>query len=187
MQGTGHGRILAPFMYKVYINGLLNVVTNHCYSVPVNRLSLPFPSFADDVTLLALYPTFLNTFIEMCCEYSIKWRYEFNHIKSGVVTFAECKPTHYENVNEREWLLSDESADELYEYKNLDVVKSYTGSFSSSVQNNIDKTRKKAGMIFSANFDRRKLNSLIYVKFWWQACLATSLYGSELLHLHQVY
>ena len=104
--------------------------------------------------------------MEMCYEYSIKWRYEFNHIKSGVVTFGECKLAHYENMNERKWLLGDESVDELYEYKNLGVVKNYTGSFSSNVQDNIDKTRKKAGMIFSANFDRRKVNPLIYVKFW---------------------
>ena len=183
LQGTGQGRILAPFMYKVYINGLLNVLTNYCYSISVNRLSLPSPSFADDVTLLALYPTFLHTFMEMCYEYSIKWRYEFNHIKSGVVTFGECKLAHYENMNESKWLLGDESVDELYEYKNLGVVKNYTGSFSSNVQDNIDKTRKKAGMIFSANFDRRKVNPLIYVKFWWQACLPILLYGSELFTL----
>ena len=50
---------------------------------------------------------------------------EFNHIKSGVVTFGECKPVHYENMNEREWLLGDESVDELYEYKNLGVVKNF--------------------------------------------------------------
>ena len=73
LQGTGQGRILAPFMYRVYINGLLNILTNHCYSISVNRLSLSSPSFADDVTLLALYPTFLHTFMEMCYEYSIKW------------------------------------------------------------------------------------------------------------------
>ena len=41
LQGIGQGRILAPLMYKVYINGLLNVLTNHCYSISVNRLSLP--------------------------------------------------------------------------------------------------------------------------------------------------
>ena len=28
-QGTGQGRILAPFMYKVYINSLLHVLTDH--------------------------------------------------------------------------------------------------------------------------------------------------------------
>ena len=36
-QGTGQGRILAPFMYKVYINSLLNELTNHCYAIPINH------------------------------------------------------------------------------------------------------------------------------------------------------
>ena len=96
---------------------------------------------------------------------------------------GECKLAHYENMNEREWLLGNEPVDELYEYKNLGVVKSYTGSFSSNVQVNIDKTRKKAVMIVSANFDSRKVNPLIYVKFWWQACLPILLYGGELFTL----
>ena len=38
-------------------------------------------------------------------------------------------------------------------------------------------------MIFSANFDCGKVNPLIFVKFWWQACLPTLLYGSELFKL----
>ena len=42
-QGTGQGRILAPFMYKVYINSLLNELTNHCYAISINQLSLPPP------------------------------------------------------------------------------------------------------------------------------------------------
>ena len=108
LQGTGQWRILAPFMYKVYINGLLNVLTNHCYSISMNRLSLLGPSFADDVTLLALCPTFLHTLMEMCYEYSIKWRYESNHIMTGVVTFGECNFADYENMNGHEWLLGDD-------------------------------------------------------------------------------
>ena len=55
-------------------------------------------------------------------------------------------------MNEREWLLGDESVDEFHEYKTLGVLKNYTGSsFSSNVQDNIDKTRKKTGIVFSAN------------------------------------
>ena len=53
-QGTGQGRIFAPFMLKVYINSLLQKLSNHCYSISINSLSLPAPSFADDVTLLVL-------------------------------------------------------------------------------------------------------------------------------------
>ena len=65
MQGTGQGRILAPFMYKVFVNSLLKCLTDHCYAISINRLSLPSPSFADDISLLALYPSFLETFINI--------------------------------------------------------------------------------------------------------------------------
>ena len=38
-------------------------------------------------------------------------------------------------------------------------------------------------MLFSSNFNRRKVNPLIYIKFWRQACLPTLLYGMELFTL----
>ena len=38
-------------------------------------------------------------------------------------------------------------------------------------------------MIFSSKFDRRKVNPLIFIKFWRQACLPTLLYGVELFTL----
>ena len=34
-------------------------------------------------------------------------------------------------------------------------------------------------MIFSSNFDCRKVNPFIYINFWSQACLPFLLYGSE--------
>ena len=38
-------------------------------------------------------------------------------------------------------------------------------------------------MIFSSNFDRRKVSPLIYIKLWREACLPTLLYGTELFTL----
>ena len=32
LKGTGQGRILAPFINKVYISSLLKVLTDHCYA-----------------------------------------------------------------------------------------------------------------------------------------------------------
>ena len=167
-------------MYKVYVNSLLNELTNHCYAVSINQLSLPSPSSADDIALLALYPTFLTSLMDMCYKYSTKWRYEFNHTKSGVVTHGETKPVHFEEKKECEWIFGDGTVDELYEYKNLGVLKNSIGSFFSNVEDNIDKTRKKAGMIFSSNSDRLKVNPSIYIKICSQACLPSLLYGSEL-------
>ena len=74
--------------------------------------------------------------------------------------------------------------EELYENQNLGVLKNYVGSFSSNIDDNIDKTRKKVGMIFSSNLDRRKVNPLMYVKFWRQACLPTLLFDVELTYSH---
>ena len=65
-QETGQGRILVPFMYKVYISSLLNELTSHCYAISINQLSLPSPSFADVIALLALYPTFPTPLMGMC-------------------------------------------------------------------------------------------------------------------------
>ena len=141
---------------------------------------MPSPSFADDIALLALYPDISHGHV---LQHSTKWRYEFNHTKSDVVTYGETKPVHFEELREREWILRDGAVDELYEYKNLGVLKNYIGSFSSIVEDNIDKARKKAGMIFSSNSDRRKVNPFMYIKFWSQACLPSQLYGSELFTL----
>ena len=88
-------------------------------------------------------------------------------------------------MKEHEWILGDTKVDELYEYKNLGVLKNYAGSFTSSILDNIEKTRKKAGMIFSSDFDRRKTKPLIYIKFWKQACLLCLLFGAELFSLNK--
>ena len=89
-QGTGQGRILAPFMYKVYIS-LLVELTEHSFAISINMLSLPSPSFADDIALLVTHPTFLSSFMNLCYEYSIRWRYEFHHAKSGICHFWRNK------------------------------------------------------------------------------------------------
>ena len=57
-------------------------------------------------------------------------------------------------------------------------------SFASNVEDNIEKARKKAGMIFSSDFNRRKTKPLNYIKFWRQACLPSLLFGTELFTLN---
>ena len=121
--------------------------------------------------------------MNICNRYGIHWRYDFNHSKSGIITSGETKLQHFESLKYREWFLGDTKVEELYEYKNLGGLKNYVGSFSSNSDDNIDKTRKKVGMIFCSNLERRKVNPLIYVKFWRQACLPTLLFGAELFTL----
>ena len=68
--------------------------------------------------------------------------------KNRIVTFGESKPQHFESTKNRVWLLGDTIVDELYDYKNLGVLKNYVGSFSSNVEDNIDITSKKSWLDF---------------------------------------
>ena len=81
-------------------------------------------------------------------------------------------------------MLGEFVVDELFEYKNLGVLKNYVSSFASNVDDNIEKAQKNAGMIFSSDFNRRKTNPLIYVRFWRQVCLPSLLFGTELFTLN---
>ena len=121
--------------------------------------------------------------MSICYDYSVTWRYKFNHSKSGIVTFGETKPIHAQSFKERVWFLGNTLVDELSEYKNLGVLKNCFNSFSSNIEDNIEKTRKKAGMIFSSDFDRCKTKPLVYIKFWKQACLPALLFGAELFSI----
>ena len=81
----------------------------------------------------------------MCYKHSTKWQYEFNHTKSGVVSYGETKPVHFEEMKERKRILGDSTVDELYEYKNFGVLKNYIGSFSSNVEITLIKVGRKPG------------------------------------------
>ena len=81
-------------------------------------------------------------------------------------------------------MLGEFVVDELFEYKNRGALKNYVSSFASNVDDNIEKAQKNAGKIFSSDFNRRKTNPLIYVKFWKQACLPSLLFGTELFTLN---
>ena len=123
--------------------------------------------------------------MNICHTHGIKWRYEVNHTKSGVVTFGETKPLHSKSMKEREWMLGDATEIELHAYKNPGVLKNYVNSsFASNVEENIEKARRKAGMIFFSDFNRHKTNPLICIKFWRQACLPALLFGTELFTLN---
>ena len=77
-QGSGQGRILAPFMYKVYINRLIETVCNSKYSLVIDNLRTGRPTFADDMTLLSRIPSFLRHLMQEVTQYSKIWRYDYN-------------------------------------------------------------------------------------------------------------
>ena len=50
------------------------------------------------------------------------------------VESSHLVPLHSKSMKEREWMLGDAIVNELYEYKNLGVLKSYVNSFASNAE-----------------------------------------------------
>ena len=46
-------------------------------------------------------------------------------MNSGTVTFGEAKCVYCQSMKELDWVLGNDSVDELYEYKNPGIVKNY--------------------------------------------------------------
>ena len=148
-QVSGKGRILAPFMYKVYINRLIETVCNSKYSLVIDYLRIGSPTFADNMTLLSLFPSFLRHLMHEVTQYSKIW---------------ESRVQHYREKQARHWELDGNVVTELDEYKNLGVVKIYASWSRLDTSDAIEKTRKKAGMLLHGCTDRRKTNPTIYIK-----------------------
>ena len=121
-----------------------------------------------------LYKVFINQLLREICQ-----------IRLGASLFnydLSC-PSFAKNKQTRNWSIGPDHIDEEDEYVNLGVYKNYCGSFSKNVDENIAKTRKKVGMLFSAHCLRKCVNPMIYLKFWKQARIPTLLFGAEIWSL----
>ena len=72
--------------------------------------------------------------MNICHMYGKKWRYEFDHTKSGVVTFGETKPIHSQLMREREWMLGDSVVDELFKDKNSWGIEELCALFRNTIK-----------------------------------------------------
>ena len=133
--------------------------------------------------LLGLHASALSTLIRCAYDYCCKWRYEYHNEKSGIVVFGETPAMHGKMINTRKLFIGSSLIEEVKEYTNLGIYKNYCGSFATNIDENITKARKKAGMLFSARFDRRRTNPLVYLKILKEACIPCLLFGSELWNL----
>ncbi len=64
-QGVRQGGVLSADLYKVYINELLDRLTNTGIGASVGNITIPAPTCADDVTLISSDPNELQRLINI--------------------------------------------------------------------------------------------------------------------------
>ena len=92
-------------MYKVYINGLLKTLSEHYFGISIDSLSLPSPSFADDVTLLCIVPVFSTNSDEFMPRLQFKVEISVQPFQKWCCNFWRVQ-THTLKINERAQMAS---------------------------------------------------------------------------------
>ena len=59
------------------------------------------------------------------------------------MTFGESKSSHLGAMQSRNWVLGDDNVDELYEYKNLGILKNYVDPSLSTLMITLKRHKRR--------------------------------------------
>ena len=89
IRGLCQGSMLAPKLYVIYINELLNKLTRMKFFSPILDVHIACPTQADDIALISPSARNMQDMLLMCENYSSKWRFTFSSQKVKYYTLAQ--------------------------------------------------------------------------------------------------
>ena len=78
-----------------------------------------------------------------------------------------------------QWKVGPNHIYEMSEYVNLGLFSNYCGSFDKNIDKKITNARKKAGMLSSADFNKRIMDSTAYINFCRPGCIPAFFLGQN--------
>jgi hypothetical protein len=129
-------------------------------------------TLADDIACIATSPRALQRMLDVCSDYSNKWRFQFNGNKSCVVQFALNAPKP-----DFKWSINDEPIPVSDTYIHVGVE--LNGNFKS-LNRTRNVCRKARNTYFAmSNIRTEYTNPLALIKFYKTVLIPFCLYGCE--------
>ena len=179
-QSVRQGGVLSPWLYLLYIDGLLKELRSANLGAHIDNIYCGVLAQADDVVVLALSPAELQKMINICYNYTRKWRYKVNVQKTKVMVFGETTVTHRKLKIQRSWLIGNSQIEEVDSYKHVGVILNASFNNKDIVANACQKARGSFLSIVGLGGRGGGLNPLSSVKLYKRMVLPSALYGSEL-------
>ena len=183
-QGTRQGGVLSPWLFLVFINDLIEELNNITTGVFINGVYFGSPMFADDLTMLSRMKSGLEKMLECAWDYSIKWRFTFNSMKTIILTFGETKWERSVNQNTRNWKLGSQIISERERWCNLGKIW-HTNKDSSPFVTKAVSNGRDAGMVLVRMGARYGgLNPVTAAGLWRRIGIPRMVYGCELWQIN---
>ena len=184
-QGTRQGGVLSPWLFLVFIDNLIEELSNIKSGICISTLYFGSPMFADDLTMLARMKSGLDKMLGCASEYSNKWRFTFNATKTVVLTFGESYWEHSVNHSIRDWHLGSRVILEKESWINLGKIWHINKDSSAFVSKAITRGRESGMVLMKMGARYGGLNPIISVELWKRIGIPKMLYGCELWQLNR--
>ena len=172
-QVTHQGGITSPFLCLVYIDGLFRQLETSGYGICIAGAGY---SVADDMVLVSVSKYGLQKMMDICFNYSVKWRYMYNPSKCAVIVFNE--PKHF--IANRLWRLGDSVVNEVVDYTHLGVICNKFMKSSISIDDSCHKLKSTLLGLLNVGVHENGLRPFTSLKLYKSIVLPKALYGCEL-------
>ena len=149
-QGVRQGGILSTDLYKLYIDGLLDILSSSGDGCFVGEICCVAPAACDDVAVMSPSLDVLQKLISTAVDYSRMERYLLQPAKSVILAFHQhCGRLVQET--DISILMGEEVMPVVKEAMHMGILRS-EDSQESAVAYNIDKARRTVYSLMSAGF-----------------------------------
>ncbi|MES9903946.1 MAG: reverse transcriptase family protein [Sedimenticola sp.] len=177
-QGTRQGGITSPFLYAVYVNGLLQLLDNSRLGLTIGDKSFSAPTQADDITLMSLSKHGLDNMLEICRNYSATWRFRYNAGKCAVIVFGESRQKY--SKHKRSWNYGSTTISETTEYKHLGIMQSKYSTRPGNINTVTQSARGTLLSLVNTGLHSDGLNPITALKLYRTIVLPRALFGCDM-------
>jgi hypothetical protein len=177
--GVKQGGVLSPVLFCLYMDGLLNRLSDAGVGCYMGDTYVGALAYADDIVLIAPTPSAMNRMLLICDEFAIEYNVLFNASKTKCIYFCPKSRSnlllHRYNVCDLNFTLNGNAIEFVDRYKHLGHV------INSDLTDNADMSEKRAIFIGQANniiCYFAKLNATVKYRLFNSYC--TSFFGCEL-------
>ena len=182
-QGVRQGAVLSPLLYSIFVNDLLNQLSNSAFGVSMEGVYCGAPMYADDLSLIATSEQELQSMLDIVSSYALMWRYGLNAQKSSILVFGESHTSRRFNRTTRKWLVDGATIPECDTQKHLGILRTV---HTTSLHRTVERCTAGRSAFYALNSVGSRfecLHPLTSLKLYTSFCIPILLYGCELWSL----
>jgi hypothetical protein len=175
-KGMRQGSILSPCLFNIFLDDLMRKLGDADTGLRIFDEKINSCAYADDVTLVSSTVTGLQTLIDTCVNYSIKWRFKFGAKKSKTIVIGK-------NMYKPVWYIGKDKLDTVSEVELLGVTIDTKGSYDKHISKRTSVCRRSMFRLSPYGMSYPGLHASVKSYLWKSIGAPTLLYGTDCIPL----